>query len=108
HDRDPRWSFHRGVAARVSCRKVVTDLRHRVSNGCYRAARTQQSLSTSWIATEDRTLTVSDNIRIGERATMSNPSSTETLDARIAAALQTVRQPRPKLVRPIVVIGAAG
>lgn len=39
---------------------------------------------------------------------MSNPSTTETLNARIAAALQTVRQPRPKLVRPIVVIGAGG
>src|SRR6266478_2824722 len=39
---------------------------------------------------------------------MSNPSNAETLDARIAAALQTVRQPRPKLVRPIVVIGAGG
>ena len=53
-------------------------------------------------------MTVSGNIRKGERATMSNPSSTETLDARIAAALQTVRQPRPKLLRPIVVIGAGG
>ena len=39
---------------------------------------------------------------------MSNSSSSETLDARIAAALQTVRQPRPKVVRPIVVIGAGG
>ncbi len=39
---------------------------------------------------------------------MSNPSSAETLDARIATALKTVRQPRPKLVRPIVVIGAGG
>src|SRR5215467_1587034 len=39
---------------------------------------------------------------------MSNPSSAESLDARIAAALETVRQPRPKLVRPIVVIGAGG
>ena len=45
---------------------------------------------------------------IGEDATMSNPSSAETLDARIATALKTVRQPRPKLVRPIVVIGAGG
>src|SRR5262249_49773964 len=108
HDRDPRRSFHRRVAARVSCRKVVTDLRHRVSNGCYRAARTQQSLSTSWIATEEGTLTLSDNIRIGERAPMSNPPSTEPLDARIAAPLQTARQPRPKLIRPIVVIGAGG
>jgi len=40
--------------------------------------------------------------------TVSNSSNAETLDARIAAALQTVRQPRPKLVRPIVVIGAGG
>ena len=39
---------------------------------------------------------------------MSNPSNAQTLDARIAAALQNVRQPRPKLVRPIVVIGAGG
>jgi len=39
---------------------------------------------------------------------MSNPSSAETLDARIATALKTGRQPRPKLVRPIVVIGAGG
>jgi predicted dehydrogenase len=39
---------------------------------------------------------------------MANPSTAETLDARIAAALQTVRQPRPKAVRPIVVIGAGG
>lgn len=39
---------------------------------------------------------------------MSNPSNAETLDARIAVALQTVCQPRPKLVRPIVVIGAGG
>src|SRR5438445_10032967 len=45
---------------------------------------------------------------VGEDATMSNPSSAETLDARIATALKTVRQPRPKLVRPIVVIGAGG
>ena len=45
---------------------------------------------------------------IGEDATMSNPSSAETLDAPIATALKTVRQPRPKLVRPIVVIGAGG
>ena len=39
---------------------------------------------------------------------MSNPPTTETLDARIVAAIQTVRQPRPKQVRPIVVIGAGG
>ena len=39
---------------------------------------------------------------------MSNRSNVERLDARLAAALQTVRQPRPKLVRPIVVIGAGG
>src|SRR6266481_2165641 len=45
---------------------------------------------------------------VGEDATMSNPSNAETLDARIATALKTVRQPRPKLVRPIVVIGAGG
>ena len=32
----------------------------------------------------------------------------ESLEARIAAAVQTVRQPRPKRVRPIVVIGAGG
>src|SRR4029077_4575927 len=43
---------------------------------------------------------------VGEDATMSNPSSADTLDARIATALKTARQPRPKLVRPIVVIGA--
>jgi len=45
---------------------------------------------------------------IGEDATMSNPPGAEALEARIAAALQTVRQLRPKLVRPIVVIGAGG
>jgi len=45
---------------------------------------------------------------VGEDATMSNPSSAETFDARIATALKTVRLPRPKLVRPIVVIGAGG
>jgi predicted dehydrogenase len=39
---------------------------------------------------------------------MPNPSTSETLDARIAAALQTVQQPRPKVARPIVVIGAGG
>src|SRR6267143_4625034 len=45
---------------------------------------------------------------VGEDTTMSNPSSAETFDARIATALKTVRLPRPKLVRPIVVIGAGG
>src|SRR2546422_10903947 len=45
---------------------------------------------------------------VGEDATMSNPSSAETLDARIATALKTVRQPRPKQVRPFVVVGAGG
>ena len=40
---------------------------------------------------------------VGEDATMSNPSSAETLDARIATALKTVRQPRPKLDRKSVV-----
>src|SRR5260221_11851754 len=40
--------------------------------------------------------------------TMPNPPTIETLDARIAAAVQTVRQPRPKHARPIVVIGAGG
>ncbi len=39
---------------------------------------------------------------------MPNPSNTESLEARIAAAVQAVRQPRPKQVRPIVVIGAGG
>ncbi|MCU1316796.1 MAG: Oxidoreductase, Gfo/Idh/MocA family [Candidatus Acidoferrum typicum] len=39
---------------------------------------------------------------------MPDPSTKESLDARIAAAIQTVRQPRPKQVRPIVVIGAGG
>jgi predicted dehydrogenase len=39
---------------------------------------------------------------------MPNPPTIETLDARIAAAVQTVRQPRPKQVRPIIVIGAGG
>src|ERR1700731_2760944 len=45
---------------------------------------------------------------VGEDATMFNPSSGETLDARIATALKTVRQPHPKRVRPIMVIGAGG
>src|SRR5258706_13135247 len=39
---------------------------------------------------------------------MPNPSTTENLEARIAAAVQTVRQPRPKQLRPIIVIGAGG
>jgi len=39
---------------------------------------------------------------------MTNPSTTESLEARIVAALQTVRQPLPKQVRPIVIIGAGG
>src|SRR5260370_19604137 len=39
---------------------------------------------------------------------MPDPPTMESLDARIAAAVQTVRQPRPKKVRPIVVIGAGG
>jgi predicted dehydrogenase len=39
---------------------------------------------------------------------MPNPPTTESLDALIAAAVQTVRQPRPRQVRPIVVIGAGG
>src|SRR5258708_20565889 len=39
---------------------------------------------------------------------MPDPPTMESLDARIAAAVQTVRQPRPKRVRPIVVIGAGG
>jgi predicted dehydrogenase len=37
-----------------------------------------------------------------------NPSTTDSLDARIAAAVQAVRQPHPKQVRPIMVIGAGG
>ena len=39
---------------------------------------------------------------------MTNPSTIESLEARIAAAVQAVRQPRPKQVRPILVIGAGG
>jgi len=39
---------------------------------------------------------------------MSNSLATEDLNARILAAVQTVRQPRPKQVRPIIVIGAGG
>jgi predicted dehydrogenase len=39
---------------------------------------------------------------------MTPPPVTESLDARIAAAVRTVRQPRPKRARPIVVIGAGG
>lgn len=53
-------------------------------------------------------MTVRENIGIDKDSVMTNPSGTETLDARIAAALQSVHQPRPKLVRPIVVIGAGG
>src|SRR5712664_3418785 len=43
----------------------------------------------------------------GERP-MPNPPATEGLDARILAAVQDARQPRPKQVRPIIVIGAGG
>ena len=39
---------------------------------------------------------------------MPNPPATEDPDARILAAVQTARQPRPKQVRPIIVIGAGG
>src|SRR5882724_106356 len=39
---------------------------------------------------------------------MPNPPITQTIDSRIAAAMQTVRQPHPKRVRPIRVIGAGG
>ena len=39
---------------------------------------------------------------------MPNPPTPEALDARIAAALQAVRQPRPKQVRPIIIVGAGG
>src|SRR6266403_2320015 len=39
---------------------------------------------------------------------MSNSPATEDLHSRIAAAIQTVRQPHPKRVRPIMVIGAGG
>ena len=39
---------------------------------------------------------------------MPNLPATEGLDARILAAVQTARQPRPKQVRPIIVIGAGG
>src|SRR5580704_2370871 len=45
--------------------------------------------------------------RDGERP-MPNAPATEGLDARILAAVQTARQPRPKQVRPIIVIGAGG
>src|SRR4029077_14222258 len=37
-----------------------------------------------------------------------NPPVTEGLDARILAVVQTARQPHPKQVRPIIVIGAGG
>src|SRR6267143_1162988 len=43
----------------------------------------------------------------GERP-MPNPPATESLDARILAAVQAARQPRPKQVRPIIVVGAGG
>ena len=39
---------------------------------------------------------------------MPNPPATEDPDALILAAVQTARQPRPKQVRPIIVIGAGG
>src|ERR1700726_3780784 len=39
---------------------------------------------------------------------MSKRPATEDLNARILAAVQTVQQPRPKQVRPIIVIGAGG
>jgi predicted dehydrogenase len=39
---------------------------------------------------------------------MPNPPTTEDLDARIAAVVEAVRQPRPKQVRPIFIIGAGG
>jgi predicted dehydrogenase len=39
---------------------------------------------------------------------MPNPPTTQTIDSRIAAAIQNVRQPHPKRVRPIMVIGAGG
>src|ERR1700720_588539 len=39
---------------------------------------------------------------------MSNSPATEDLHQRILEAIQTVRQPRPKQVRPIIVIGAGG
>src|SRR5712672_2707 len=39
---------------------------------------------------------------------MSNSHATEDLHTRILEAIQTVRQPRPKQVRPIVVLGAGG
>jgi len=44
HDGDPRWSFHGRVALRISLRKIVAELRHRMSNDCYDASRTQLSL----------------------------------------------------------------
>jgi len=39
---------------------------------------------------------------------MANLAAPEAPDARILAAVQTVRQPHPKQVRPIIVIGAGG
>src|SRR5258706_5126726 len=48
------------------------------------------------------------SIHFTRRSNVPNPPTAESLDARIAAAVQTVRQPRPKQVRPIIVIGAGG
>jgi predicted dehydrogenase len=39
---------------------------------------------------------------------MTNAPATETLDTRIAAAVRKVQQPRPRQVRPVIVIGAGG
>jgi len=39
---------------------------------------------------------------------MSNSPASEDLHTRILEAIETVRQPRPKQVRPIIVIGAGG
>src|SRR4029077_445026 len=58
YDRDPRGSFHRRVAVRIAFCKVVVEHRHRRSNDCYRATRSQQSLVLLCIATEDETLAV--------------------------------------------------
>src|SRR5260221_2192878 len=48
------------------------------------------------------------SIHFTGRSNVPSPPTAEGLDARIAAAVQTVRQPRPKQVRPIIVIGAGG
>src|SRR5258708_23663750 len=48
------------------------------------------------------------SIHFTRRSNVPTPPTAESLDARIAAAVQTVRQPRTKQVRPIVVIGAGG